>query len=91
MSKDDRVQSGPVNRVWLILLGCVLVLMACSNSSIKDGTSTTSTLSTAPGVPTGPTTSVPGATSPPAPTDCREAPQLPACREGHEERSSSSR
>jgi hypothetical protein len=78
-----------MNRVRYIVASCLLVLIGCSSSPSKDGTSDTSGTSSVPGLPNGPPTTTTKTTSPPAPTDCREAPQLPACREGHEERSSS--
>lgn len=61
-----------------LLAGCLFGLAGCTDSQSDNGTSD---------VPVTSTTSTPDATSPPAPTNCREAPQLPACREGHEERS----
>jgi hypothetical protein len=62
--------------VPFLLAACLVVLAGCTDSSSDNGTSD---------VPVTSTTSTPAATSPPAPTNCREAPQLPACREGHEE------
>ena len=57
---------------------CLALLIACTNSS-TDGAPSPAT-ATVTVTPTGPTTTTMILQ---APTDCREAPQLPACRPGH--------
>ena len=66
-----------MHRPQLTAVGCLALLIACTNPSTDAGTTTTS--ATVPPAPT-PTTAT---TIPAAPTDCREAPQMPACRPGH--------
>ena len=68
-----------MQRAQLTAVGCLALLIACTNPSTNAGTTTTS--ATVPPTPTPtPTTAT---TIPAAPTDCREAPQMPACRPGH--------
>jgi len=67
-----------MHRTQLIAVSCLALFIACTSSS-TDGAPTPATATVAPTAPTTTTTT----TIPRAPTDCREAPQLPACRPGH--------
>ncbi len=63
-----------MHRAHAIAVGCLALLSACPNPSTNSGTPTTSTTV----AQTATTTTILR-----APTDCREAPQMPACRPGH--------
>ena len=66
----------------LVLAGCLVLLGACTDSSTNGGTAGTAVTSTPASLPP---PSEPITTTPPAATSCSDAPQLPACREGHGE------
>jgi len=66
-----------MQRAQPIAVACFALLIACTDSSTDGGPPATSTTVT----PTAPATM---STVPSAPTDCPEAPQMPACRPGHE-------
>jgi hypothetical protein len=66
-----------MQRAHLTAVGCLSLLIACTNPSTDVSTTTTSAT-----LPLTPTTAT-ATTTPQAPTDCREAPQMPACRPDH--------
>ena len=82
MLREGRRQLGaalwrrPMQRALFVAIGGLALLIACTDSNTH-GASTTTSLT----VPVATPTSTP--TIPPAPTDCRQAPEMPACRPGH--------
>jgi hypothetical protein len=76
----------------VLLTACLLLSAGCIDGGEeppRSGSSTTSSPATSKPFGTG--KSPPPATIPPAPTDCEEAPQLPACQPGHEKESMTNR
>ena len=65
-----------MQRALLVAVGGLALLIACTDQTTNGATTTTSLT-----VPVTTPTSTP--TIPAAPTDCRQAPEMPACRPGH--------